>query len=65
MSESFLSLKSLDSSLMIILILTVCARASDSNWNSHCDISEPYGFIDIFDIVMVVGSYGKEWSGVY
>jgi len=33
----------------------------DPNWNCHCDIAEPYGVIDIFDIVMIAGSYGEEY----
>ncbi len=50
-----------------IFDIVTCAVAygstpSDSNWNSHCDIAEPYGVIDLFDIVMIAGSYGKEYS---
>jgi len=33
---------------------------SDSNWNPHCDIAEPYGIINISDIVMIASSYGEE-----
>ncbi|MCK4478194.1 right-handed parallel beta-helix repeat-containing protein [Candidatus Bathyarchaeota archaeon] len=35
---------------------------SDPHWNPHCDIAEPYGIIDIFDIVMIAGSYGEEYN---
>jgi len=35
---------------------------SDLNWNCHCDITEPYGVIDIFDIVMICTSYGEEYT---
>jgi len=35
---------------------------SDNNWNPLCDIAEPYGVIDIFDIVTIAGSYGKEYN---
>lgn len=35
---------------------------SDPHWNCHCDIAEPYGVIDIFDIVMICSSYGEEWN---
>jgi len=34
---------------------------SDPHWNPHCDIAEPYGIIDIYDIVMIAGSYGESW----
>jgi len=33
----------------------------DPEWNPHCDIAEPYGIIDIFDIVMIAMSYGEEY----
>lgn len=33
---------------------------SDFNWNPHCDIAEPYGTINIFDLVVIATSYGKE-----
>jgi len=35
---------------------------SDPNWNPHCDIAEPYGVIDIYDIVMICTSYGEEYN---
>jgi len=34
----------------------------DLNWNPHCDIAEPYSVIDIFDIVTIAMSYGKEYT---
>jgi len=34
---------------------------SDPEWNPHCDIAEAYGIIDIFDIVTIAMSYGKEY----
>lgn len=46
-------------------VVTACAAytstPSSQNWNCHCDISEPYGVIDIFDIVMICSSYGEEY----
>jgi len=50
-----------------IFDVVLCASAygstpSDPNWNPHCDIAEPYGVIDIYDIVMIVGSYGEEYN---
>ena len=37
------------------------ATPSDPHWNPRCDIAEPYGIIDIFDIVMICSSYGEEY----
>ncbi|UCG36643.1 MAG: right-handed parallel beta-helix repeat-containing protein [Candidatus Bathyarchaeota archaeon] len=34
---------------------------SSPNWNPHCDIAEPYGIVDILDIVLVAGNYGESW----
>jgi hypothetical protein len=34
----------------------------DTNWNPDCDLAEPFGFIDIFDIVTVSSYYGKEYA---
>jgi len=46
-------------------VVTACvaysSTPSDLNWNSHSDIAEPYGVIDISDIVMICASYGEEY----
>ena len=47
--------------------LVLCANAyqatpSDPHWNPRCDIVNPYGIIDIFDIVMICASYGEEYT---
>jgi nitrous oxidase accessory protein len=34
---------------------------SDPNWNPDCDIAEPYGIIDIFDIVKIAMDYGAAY----
>lgn len=34
----------------------------DPGWNPHCDIAEPYGVIDIFDMVTIAMSYGEEYN---
>jgi parallel beta-helix repeat protein len=31
------------------------------NWNPHADIAQPFGKIDIFDIVLCTGHYGKKY----
>lgn len=47
-------------------VVAACAAYSsnpiDSNWNCHCDITEPYGIINIFDIVIICSSYGEEYT---
>jgi parallel beta-helix repeat protein len=35
---------------------------SSPDWNPHCDIAEPYGIINIFDLVMIATSYGEEYA---
>lgn len=35
---------------------------SDPHWDPFCDIAEPHGTIDIFDIVMMASSYGEEYN---
>ena len=37
---------------------------SDPNWNPHCDIAEPYGIVNIFDLVTIAGSYGDEYTSL-
>ena len=38
------------------------AVPGDYHWDPRCDIAEPYGIIDIFDIVMICSSYGEEYT---
>jgi len=47
---------------VVLAISSYDFTPSDPNWNCHCDISEPYGVIDIFDIVMICASYGEEYT---
>jgi parallel beta-helix repeat protein len=35
---------------------------SSPHWNPHCDIAEPYGIVNIFDIVLIASSYGEEYT---
>jgi len=41
------------------------ATSMDPNWSCHSDIAEPYGFIDIFDVVLMAQSYGAEAPSFY
>lgn len=35
------------------------ATSMDPHWSCHSDIAEPYGSIDIFDVVLMAQSYGE------
>jgi len=47
---------------VVLVCRAYSSTPSDPNWNCHCDIAEPYGVIDIFDIVKIVESYGEEYN---
>jgi hypothetical protein len=38
------------------------ATPADPDWNPRCDLAEPYGVVDLFDIMVTAGSYGEEWN---
>jgi hypothetical protein len=47
------------------LVTTANAYGStpaDPNWNILCDIAEPYGIINIIDLVLMASSYGEEYT---
>lgn len=46
----------------VLVCVAYTSTPSDPHWNPHCDIAEPYGIIDIYDVVMMAGSYGKEYN---
>jgi nitrous oxidase accessory protein NosD len=54
-----------DFTVNIFDIVLLCGHygstAADSEWNWLCDIAEPYGKIDIFDLVMIASRYGEEY----
>lgn len=35
---------------------------SDPDWNPHADIAEPFGKIDILDVVLCTSHYGEKWK---
>jgi len=37
------------------------ATPASSYWNPHADIAEPFGKIDILDVVLCEGHYGKKY----
>lgn len=47
---------------VVLACVAYSSTPIDSNWNCHCDIAEPYGIINIFDIVMICSSYGEEYT---
>jgi parallel beta-helix repeat protein len=52
-----------DGRIDILDLVKVCASymatPSDSSWNPHADIAEPYGIIDLLDVVKVKLNYGN------
>lgn len=38
------------------------STVSDSRWNVNCDVSRPYGLIDLLDLVLVAAAYGQQWN---
>jgi len=47
---------------VVLAALAYGATPSDPNWDARADIANPYDLINIFDIVMIVGSYGEEYQ---
>jgi len=48
-----------------IFDIVKCAVCYCMDWEEHfchVDINEPYGIVDIFDIVMICSSYGEEYT---
>lgn len=47
-------------------VVIVCsayeATPSNSTWNVQCDIAEPYGIVNINDVVKVTANYELEWD---
>jgi nitrous oxidase accessory protein NosD len=54
-----------DLAVNIFDIVLLCGHygstAADPDWNWLYDIAEPYGKIDIFDLVMIASRYGEEY----
>ena len=47
-------------------LATICyaydSTPSDPNWLPCCDIAEPFGIINIYDIVVVTANYGEKYK---
>ncbi|MCK4498751.1 hypothetical protein KAU25_06110, partial [Candidatus Bathyarchaeota archaeon] len=39
------------------------STSTEPNWNPHCDLVEPFGIIDMLDVVLMADSYGEEYHG--
>lgn len=47
----------------VLLCASYNTTPSDPNWNCHCDIAEPFGFIDESDVMLIADNYGEEYQG--
>jgi len=41
------------------------SKQGHKNFNPHCDIAEPYGIIDLYDVMTVLVNYGKRYDVYY
>ena len=46
----------------VLICVAYSSTPSDDRWNCHCDIADPYGIIDIYDVAVMCGSYGEEFA---
>ncbi len=47
-----------------LVMMSACYCADWQDQMSHVDVAEPYGIINIFDVVTIASNYGKEWNGL-
>lgn len=45
-----------------IVLAAVCYCLDWQDHYAHVDVAEPYGIVDIFDIVMIASQYGKKYA---
>ncbi|MCJ7635380.1 hypothetical protein MUP77_23700 [Candidatus Bathyarchaeota archaeon] len=54
-----------DLKVAILDVVKIClsygARPPDPYWNPHVDNAEPYGVIDILDVVACTSHYGEKY----
>ena len=46
----------------IIFIDAYGSTPSNARWWEYCDIAEPYGIINIYDIILLCDNYGREYE---
>lgn len=44
------------------LLTIYCSKLGDGNYDCQCDISEPYGRIDLYDAVLLTSNFGKKYG---
>lgn len=47
---------------VILCVNAYKSTPSDPSWNPICDLIEPYGIINLYDVVLITRSYGDEFS---
>ena len=47
---------------VVLCVSAYESTPSDPHWDPFCDIAEPHGIINIFDVVMMASSYGAEYN---
>ena len=47
---------------VILICMAYGTTISDPEWNILCDIAEPYGIINIIDVVAVTADYEEKWE---
>ena len=45
----------------ILICSSYRSTSTDPEWNANYDIAQPYGIIDIFDVVLLTASFGEEY----
>ncbi|TET57000.1 hypothetical protein E3J51_03815 [Candidatus Bathyarchaeota archaeon] len=45
---------------VVLCVSAYESTPSDPHWDPFCDIAEPHGIINIFDVVMMASNYGEE-----
>jgi parallel beta-helix repeat protein len=47
---------------VVLVGIAYTATPTAANWNPRCDIAEPFGVIDIYDVVAICACYGAEYT---
>jgi hypothetical protein len=46
----------------VLMSQTYGSTSSDPSWNPCCDVANPYGIIDLYDVELVVTNYGQKYA---
>jgi len=44
---------------IVLAAVAYNSRPGDPNWNPEADVAQPYGYVDIYDIVTIASKYGQ------